>query len=77
LEVFYQVVVKDGKLVVRHRKGEMVLQPLGEDKFSAWLAGSWTLGFSRDANNQINGFTLDGSRTWHLRFTRAEIKLSK
>ncbi len=77
LEAIYHVAVKDGKLVMRHRKGEAILRPLGEDKFSAPLAGPVTLHFRRDAGKQVTGFTIDAGRIRNLRFTRAEIKLAK
>jgi CubicO group peptidase (beta-lactamase class C family) len=77
LEVLYHVVLRDGKLWLRHRKGEFALRP--------WLAGQFfgdfgdyggmvTLRFAYNSDKRVNGFTLSSGRVKNLRFARAEIK---
>jgi CubicO group peptidase (beta-lactamase class C family) len=77
LEVLYNVVERDGKLWVRHRKGEMALRPTAADEFMGDFGeygGVVTVRFVRDADKHVSGFGLSSGRVKNLRFARAEIK---
>jgi CubicO group peptidase (beta-lactamase class C family) len=78
LEVMYTLLVRDGKLVVRHRKGEIVMQPLQPDGFKGDFGeygGAIQLRFTRDAGHEVGGFLLTSGRVRNLRFVRAAVTI--
>ncbi|MFS8617988.1 MAG: serine hydrolase [Solitalea sp.] len=67
----YQLVLEDGELKAKHpRHGSIQLIPAWKDEFrgSAWFMH--TIEFSRDANGQINGFSVSQTRSRKQRFIR-------
>jgi CubicO group peptidase (beta-lactamase class C family) len=73
LDLVYHVSVKEGKLMLRHRKGEAVLTPTGVGKFSCTLAGMATVEYSRDANQRVSGFSIGVPSCRNLSFARVEL----
>lgn len=68
LETYYEVVVEDSALVVRHRRlDDNRLEPGRADTFSG---SSFTFAFERDRNGQVIGFYLSNVRTRDVRFER-------
>lgn len=67
----YNVVLKEGKLVARHRRHDDIqMTPISRDKFSG---GAWwfsKVNYTRDKDGHINGFTLTGGRVRNMRFTK-------
>jgi CubicO group peptidase (beta-lactamase class C family) len=78
LEVMYHLVVRDGKLVLRHRKGEMQLRALKDANTFTGDFGDYggivTLRFVENDKNRVTGFTLSSGRVKNLRYVRSEIK---
>jgi hypothetical protein len=69
LDVIFTTQLRDGRLVLQHRKGEVVLQPLAVDEFSAPPAAPFdTLRFLRNGNREISGFTVSTPRARHIPF---------
>jgi CubicO group peptidase (beta-lactamase class C family) len=71
LGVIYRVRVHDGKLVVRHLRGEDALKPTGADAFTTALG---RLTFTHNADKQINGFLASNGRIRNLRFVKVEVR---
>lgn len=68
IETFYQVVVEEGALTLRHRRlDDIDLSPGEEDTFSG---GGLTLDFARDRSGRIIAFYLSNVRTRDVRFER-------
>lgn len=67
LGVIYTVLLREGKLYLRHPKGEELLRPAFVDAFESGL-GSVT--FTRDRRHRVDGFLVDTGRVRHLRFAR-------
>jgi CubicO group peptidase (beta-lactamase class C family) len=67
----YTLTIKDGKLVVQHRRhDDITLTPRASDMFSGniwWLS---RIAFVRDKENRIIGFKLSGGRVRNLRFDK-------
>lgn len=77
LDVLFSTQVRDGKLYLKHRKGEVELQPLAPDEFSAAPGTIFTtLHFSRNASKALTGFTVSTPRVRHLRFDRIALARS-
>jgi len=77
LDTIFTAEVRDGRLIVRHRKGEVVLQPLAADEFSAPPNALFnTVRFTRSANSAINGFAVSTSRVRHIHFGKVTIQPS-
>lgn len=75
LDVIYTIQVRDGKLMLRHRKGELELRPLGADEFSAAPNNLFiSLRFTRSAGDSVNGFRVSTPRLRHLRFDKVVIQ---
>jgi CubicO group peptidase (beta-lactamase class C family) len=76
LDVFYTTVLRDGQLVLRHRKGEIPLRPAAGDRFTPESGGAMfqTLHFTRNADKEIDGFRVTTGRVRNLRFANAQIK---
>lgn len=71
LDLSCLVLVKDGHLVVRHRRhGEMVLRQDAADRFSGAALGS--IRFDRDANGNVTGLRVTTGRVRNLRFDRQQ-----
>lgn len=72
IEATYTITLKDGKLVLRRKNvdGETTLAGQFADAFS--VPGTGSLRFSRDAQNQVNGFLLSTGRVRNLRFERRQ-----
>jgi CubicO group peptidase (beta-lactamase class C family) len=78
LETIFTFSVKDGKLQLRHRKGEVVLRPLERDGFAGDFGeygGTINLRFTRGEGKQVREFLLSSGRVRNLRFVRAEVKI--
>ncbi len=74
LDTLYAARVRDGKLVLRHRKGEFELRPLAADEFSTPPGSLFaTLRYVRNDRGEIVGFTVSTPRAWHIRFAKAAI----
>lgn len=68
IETFYQVVVDEESLLLRHRRlDDIELSPGEEDTFSG---GGLTLDFERDRSGRIIAFYLSNVRTRDVRFQR-------
>ena len=77
LEVFFQVVNKEGKLWLHHRKGEFLLRPTVPNEFIGDFGeygGIITLHFGRAADHAVTGFKLSSGRVKNLKFVRAQVK---
>lgn len=72
IEATYTITLKDDKLVLRRKNvdGETTLAGQFADAFS--VPGTGSLRFSRDAQNQVNGFLLSTGRVRNLRFERRQ-----
>jgi len=69
LGVTYDVFVRDGALMVHYPRGDIVLQPLGNDAFAgAFPVG--TLNFVCAGNGDCNALSIDDGRVQKLVFTR-------
>jgi CubicO group peptidase (beta-lactamase class C family) len=70
-EAAYSVVVKDGDLVLQHRKfADVKLSAIGPDQFSCpnwWMSN---LKFVRDKKGVITGFEVNAGRVLHLYYAR-------
>jgi CubicO group peptidase (beta-lactamase class C family) len=78
LEVMYTFVVKGDNLLLRHRKGEVVMRPMQTDGFAGTFGeygGTINLTFGRNGAKQVGGFLLTSGRVRNLRFVRAEVKI--
>jgi CubicO group peptidase (beta-lactamase class C family) len=68
LQTTYRLVIKDGKLFVRHRSAPRdPLKPGVDDMF--W-AEAITFHFTRDAEGRVSGFTVSTERARKIRFAR-------
>ena len=68
IDPVYRISLQDGKLVLlRLRHKPDTLWPAMRDAFVGEIG---TLRFTRDANQQVSGFTLDAGRIQNLQFTR-------
>ncbi|MBL8958394.1 MAG: hypothetical protein JNJ98_00965, partial [Gemmatimonadetes bacterium] len=72
LETFYEISVKDGKLVATHRRmGTASMTPGAKGTFTAsGGAGEITLVFEYDKNGQVLAFYAGNGRTRDVRFAR-------
>jgi hypothetical protein len=67
----YTVVIKQGKLVVTHRRlSDIILSPTFTDRFAGDRWPVLRLRFTRNASNKVDGFRLTGDRVKNLRFAR-------
>lgn len=72
LEAFYSVELNDNSLSLFHRwLGEFEMRYIGEDKFLL-LGRGGTLSFSRDEQNDVDGFIFDNGRTIGVEFRRMQ-----
>ena len=72
LEAFYSVKLSGDMLSLFHRwLGESEMRYIGDDTFLLMGRGG-TLSFSRDAQNEVNGFVFDNGRTIGVEFLRME-----
>jgi CubicO group peptidase (beta-lactamase class C family) len=75
LDTIFTTEVRDGRLVVRHRKGEFPLHALANDEFSAPPNGLFaTMRFTRNSQAAIIGFTVSTSRVRHIPFVKVTIQ---
>ena len=72
LETFYEIRVKDGKLVVTHRRMEAAtLQPGVKESFTGTgAAANVTFAFERDRSGQVIAFYAGNGRSRDIRFGR-------
>jgi CubicO group peptidase (beta-lactamase class C family) len=69
LETAWSVEVKEGKLVLQHRRqGEIPLRSMTRDRFNASNLGS--IQFERDSGGKVIGFKITTGRIRNLRFER-------
>jgi hypothetical protein len=69
LETAWPVEIKDGKLVLQHRRqGEISLRSTTRDQFSASNLGS--IQFERDSGGKVIGLKVTTGRARNLRFER-------
>jgi hypothetical protein len=68
LGAIYSVAARDGQLILRHRRGEPVLEATAPDEFGTGLA---TITFTRGRGKHINGMVADTGRVRKLRFVKA------
>ena len=70
-EAAYTVIVKDGDLILQHRKfADAKLSPVGPDQFSCanwWMSN---LKFLHDKKGVITGFEVNAGRVLHLLYTK-------
>lgn len=69
IETFYEIVLEDDELVMKHRRIESSLGPGEMDRFTGAGTGL-NFAFERDRNGQVIGFYLDNVRTRDVRFER-------
>lgn len=75
LDVVFTIRLQDGKLHLRHRKGDLTLDAMGNDEFSAAPTSLFSsLRYVRSEGKQIVGFNVSTPRARHLRFERVAIK---
>jgi CubicO group peptidase (beta-lactamase class C family) len=72
LETFYDLSVKDGKLMVAHRRvGAAAFNPATKESFTGTGdAGNVTIAFERDRNGQVVAFYAGNGRSRDIRFAR-------
>ena len=71
LGTVYTFVVKDGKLLVQHRRhGDITLTPTVSDQFSGSMWFFSRVNFTRDKEKRVIGFRLTGGRVRNLRFDK-------
>ncbi|HJS55641.1 MAG TPA: hypothetical protein VJ765_13900, partial [Chitinophagaceae bacterium] len=70
-EAAYTIMVKDGELILQHRKfADVKLSPIAPDQFSCpnwWMSN---LKFLRDKKGVITGFVVNAGRVLHLPYTK-------
>ena len=70
-EAAYTIMVKDGELILQHRKfADVKLSPIAPDQFSCpnwWMSN---LKFLRDKKGVITGFEVNAGRVLHLPYTK-------
>ena len=72
LETSWSIQVKDGRLMLQHRRqAEIQLRPAARDRFSGSALGS--LQFERDAGGKVTGFKVTTGRVRNLRFERQSL----
>ena len=72
LGVTYDVFVRDGALKVHYPRGDIDLEPIGNDAF----AGAFPIGslkFVCGADGECNALSIDDGRVQNLRFVRVAI----
>ncbi len=75
LRVIYTVSVRDGKLLVRHPRGETPVQAWEGEEFSGGLGTPFReMQFTRGVGKQVNGFLVSTGRLRNLRFAKVEIR---
>jgi CubicO group peptidase (beta-lactamase class C family) len=77
LDVIFHVTAKNGKLMLRHHKGEAVLTPAASDKFDCDFAGTSSVEYQRGAQKQVSGFTIGTGQCRNVRFVRIELKAGR
>ena len=71
VETFYTIVLQDSVLVAEHRNlQDIKLLPTEEDAFSGDIYFMSEVVFQRDAQNQVEGFTVSNGRTQGVKFER-------
>jgi hypothetical protein len=73
LDIVYHVALKDGELMLRHRKGEVPLRQSATDKFTCSLGGLSTLEIRRNGSKGVSGFTIGTPSCRAIRFVRVEV----
>jgi len=73
LDVVYHVVVKDGKLLLRHRKGESELKAVSSEKYNCDIVEDGSVEFKRDAARRVSSFLLSEPSCRHVRFVRVTL----
>jgi CubicO group peptidase (beta-lactamase class C family) len=69
LDATFTLAVEEGVLTLRRRgAGPQRLAPIVSDEF---MAGSATVRFERDANDEVSGYVMDLGRVRNLRFARS------
>jgi CubicO group peptidase (beta-lactamase class C family) len=67
LGAIFTVALRDGKLMLRHRKGEVTLQPAIAETFRSNMG---IVTFTRDRRQRIDGLLVDTGRVRRLRFVK-------
>jgi hypothetical protein len=67
LGAIYTVLLRDGKLILQRRKGEVTLQPAIAETFRSNMG---IVTFTRDRRQRIDGFLVDTGRVRRLRFVK-------
>lgn len=72
LDTYYSITqANDGTLKLSFEKFEHIaLTPKYEDGFGFTILAPFTIQFTRDEQNSINGFTVSGSRAWNIHFQK-------
>jgi CubicO group peptidase (beta-lactamase class C family) len=77
LGVIYKVVARDGKLWLRHPRGEASTKETQTDAYSADFPIG-TMNFTRDASKNVNGLLIStNGPVRNLRFVRTELKATR
>ncbi|MEA2823569.1 MAG: hypothetical protein QOF03_51, partial [Alphaproteobacteria bacterium] len=72
LNVIYTFMSRDGKLVLRFPRGDVLLSQTASNAFTAGFpVGAFQ--FTRSANNDCNGFTINDGRVQKLHFDKVRI----
>src|SRR5262249_49677148 len=75
LRTLYTVSVRDGKVVVRHPRGESALTGWEKEEFTGPPGTPFAmLQFTRNGEKEVNGFLVSTGRSRNLRFARVEIR---
>ena len=70
-EAAYMIVVKDGDLILQHRKfADVKLSPIAPDQFSCSNWWMNNLNFLRDKKGVITGFEVNAGRVLHLLYSK-------
>lgn len=71
LDATYYVEVKNGGLVLRHRRyDDGMMTPITQDQFTTGHWWMWNINFVRDAKGNVSGFTVDSGRILGLKFRK-------
>ncbi|HWA35617.1 MAG TPA: serine hydrolase domain-containing protein [Cyclobacteriaceae bacterium] len=73
LDVTYRIVVKDGSLVMQHRRypdGKM--KPVTREHFITGNWWMWNIDFTKDAKGKVTGFAVNSGRILGLKFRKVQ-----
>jgi CubicO group peptidase (beta-lactamase class C family) len=72
LDTTYRLLVRDGRLFLRHRKGEALLLPQGQDRFRSEIVAPVTIQFVRQPGQPPTALTVSTDRARNVRFHRLD-----